>query len=103
MVEKDSGGVKLLVNDENRMKLNGMPPIPAHLDVQIDRMAIQYMLQQMVHIDTRLKKAIFVKEYYYNWYEVYLTSFLLLCSLETVHRRQTEIVKRFESSEVGSN
>lgn len=100
MVESDANGVKLRVNNDDQMKLHGMLPIPAHLDTQIDFMAIQYMLQQMVHIDTRLKKAIFVKENSHNWYEVYLTSFILLCGLETVHRRQTEIVRRFESSEV---
>jgi hypothetical protein len=81
--------------NNSRVRENEMVPIPAVLDVQVDYMAIKYMLGQMLLVSKRLGQLIFPSNRA-NWYEVYLTVFVLLHSLETVHARQAEIIKRFE-------
>lgn len=73
-------------------------PIPAVLDYQLDYLAIQCMTKQMKKITTRLKDILFVKNNFKSWYEVYLTTFVLLCSLETVHAKQIEILNRFAAN-----
>jgi hypothetical protein len=45
--------------DDERVKVQELLPIPGVLDVQIDNMAIQYMLGQMKLVIKRLKTKIF--------------------------------------------
>lgn len=76
--------------------LNGGYPVPSMIDYQMDYMAITYMHRQMEVLVKQLKKLIFTKNQRKSWYEVYLTVFVLLQSLETVHARQIDIIRRYE-------
>lgn len=76
--------------------LNGGYPVPSMIDYQMDYMAITYMHGQMEVLVKQLKKLIFTKNQRKSWYEVYLTVFVLLQSLETVHARQIDIIRRYE-------
>ncbi|KAH6981745.1 hypothetical protein BKA56DRAFT_584418 [Ilyonectria sp. MPI-CAGE-AT-0026] len=80
------------------LQVHNRVPIPAVLDYQLDYLAIQCMTKQMNKITTRLKDILFVKNNFKSWYEVYLTTFVLLCSLETVHAKQIEILNRFAAT-----
>ena len=94
---KSDGLHQSLGDDECRnVAIGGNVPIPAHLDVQIDHMTIQCMHRQMEKIKKRLNDILFKKKNNENWYEIYLSMFLLLCSLETVHDRQTDVQRRFQ-------
>jgi hypothetical protein len=44
----------------------------------------------------RLERLTFSESNGKHWYEIYLTMFVLLSSLEIVHARQVEILQRFE-------
>ncbi|KAH7019025.1 hypothetical protein EDB80DRAFT_699706 [Ilyonectria destructans] len=77
------------------LQVHDRVPIPAVLDYQLDYLAIRYMTEQMHRITKRLKKILFAKNNFTSWYEIYLTTFVLLCSLETVHAKQIEILDRF--------
>jgi hypothetical protein len=79
-----------------RLAIGDKFPIPAHLDAQIDHMTIQSMYRQMERVKKRFNGILFHKNGNKNWYEIYLSIFLLLCSLETVHIRQTDILHRFQ-------
>ncbi|KAK4171313.1 hypothetical protein QBC36DRAFT_350441 [Triangularia setosa] len=79
-----------------RFLINGGYPVPGILDYQIDYLAIRYMLRQMELLVKQLKKLIFGKNQKKNWYEVYLSVFVLLQSLETVQARQIEILRRYK-------
>lgn len=93
--------------EQNEVRLRGLVPIPAVLDYQIDYLCIRYMLAQMRDTADRLNEIIFprskkdqasgARAEHSAWYEVYLTCFVLLCSLESVHQRQIEMVKRWAS------
>ncbi|GAB1317026.1 Zn(2)-C6 fungal-type domain-containing protein [Madurella fahalii] len=82
---------------DDRLSVGGGLPIPAVLDYQVDYLAIRHMLDCMKQIVRRLKTLIFSQNVRNGWYEVYLTTFVLLSSLETVHARQIDILRRFES------
>lgn len=77
------------------LQVHDRVPIPAVLDYQLDYLAIRYMTEQMHMITKRLKHILFAKNNFTFWYEIYLTTFVLLCSLETVHAKQIEILDRF--------
>jgi len=83
--------------EDARLLMNGGLPIPAVLDYQIDYLAIRYMLQCMKQVIGLLKKLIFSQSTRKGWYEIYLTTFVLLSSLEIVHARQIDILRRFEA------
>lgn len=83
--------------DDSPFHVNGMPPVPPVLDCQIDWMAIQYMLKQMKLTVKRLKLLIFGKARNRDWFEVYLTIFVLPSSLEIVQARQVEIVAKWNT------
>jgi hypothetical protein len=99
MVCRLEDGLHLSV-DDTELELfasDGQMPIPAHLDTQLDYMTIQCMHQEMEKLKNRFNKILYRKDDNRNWHEIYLTIFLLLLSLETVHRHQTNIVRRFQS------
>ncbi|KAK4203007.1 hypothetical protein QBC40DRAFT_337852 [Triangularia verruculosa] len=81
---------------DSRFLVNGGYPVPSMIDYQIDYMAITYMWGQMEMLVKQLKKLIFSKNQRKSWYEVYLTVFVLLQSLETVQARQIDIIRRYE-------
>ena len=70
--------------------LFGQMPLPSALDFQIDTIAISYMQRRLRAATKRLKQLIFSKDNRRSWYEVFLTSFVLLCTLEWVLQRQRE-------------
>lgn len=82
--------------DDPRICVGGKYPVPAVLDYQVDYLAIHYMLGQMKRIVGRLESLMFSENNRKYWYELYLTTFVLLSSLEIVHARQIEILRRFE-------
>jgi hypothetical protein len=84
-------------SEDARFLINGGLPIPAVLDYQIDYLAIRCMLESMKQLIGLLKKLIFKQSTQKGWYEIYLATFVLLSSLETVHARQIEILRRFEA------
>ena len=93
-----SGGdiLGLQYNADERIQIAGRVPIPSVMDYQIDCMAIQYMHRQMELAIHRLSNIVFKKYNIHHWYEFYLSAFLLLYSLETIHHRQVEILARFK-------
>lgn len=83
--------------DDSPFYINGKCPVPPVLDYQIDFMAIQYMLKQMKLTVKRLKLLIFGKSRNRDWFEVYLTIFVLLSSLEIVQARQVEVLAKWNA------
>jgi hypothetical protein len=51
-------------------------------------------LKQLIGL---LKKLIFKQSTQKGWYEIYRATFVLLSSLETVHAREIELLRRFEA------
>ncbi|KAK3347095.1 hypothetical protein B0T25DRAFT_553622 [Lasiosphaeria hispida] len=100
MVIAGPNTLELPYHGDTRFLVCGGIPVLGILDYQIDYLAISYMLGQMKLLTQRLKKLIFSRDQKRAWYEVYLTTFVLLQSLETVHTRQIEILRRFETSGV---
>jgi hypothetical protein len=86
--------------EDGRVFIGEGLPIPAVLDYQIDYLAIQHMFVCMKQVIRQLKKLIF-KSTREGWYEIYLTTFVLLSSLETVHARQIDILRRFQAKVCG--
>lgn len=82
--------------DDPRVCVGGKYPVLAVLDYQMDYLAIRYMLGQMKLIAGRLESLMFSENNGKHWYEIYLTTFVLLSSLEIVHARQIEILRRFQ-------
>jgi hypothetical protein len=80
---------------DDNVKVQGKVPIPSVIDYQVDYMAIRYMRRQMELVVKRLKAAIFSTGNIRNWYEIYLTIFVLLWSLESVYASQLEILQLF--------
>jgi len=74
--------------DNPMCNLNGVAPAPAMLDQQIDTMAIKYMLRQLNVLVKGLHKRIFAKSNRQYWFEIFLTTFVLLATLEMVHHQQ---------------
>lgn len=62
--------------------------MPSVLDFQIETIAIELMLQILERIVKRLKDTIFGKRSKDNWYEIYLTCFVLLNCLSTAYALQ---------------
>lgn len=83
--------------DDSPFHVNGQCPIPPTLDFQIDFMAIQYMLQQMKLTVKRLKILIFGKAKCRDWFEAYLTIFVLLSCLEIAQERQADIIAKWNA------
>jgi hypothetical protein len=97
MVTSGPNLLELNYHENASVMINGMVPIPAVLDYQVDYITIQYMIKQMNATIKRLKYIIFYQNNKLTWYEIYLASFVLLCCLETVHARQVEILQRWSS------
>jgi hypothetical protein len=96
MVMSGSNVLEVPYFHDDRVRVQDKVPVPAVLDYQLDYMAIQYMLKEMKRVVKRLKSLIFDKGKTRNWYEVYLTSFVLLSSLEVVQAHQLEMLRLFE-------
>ncbi|KAI0420828.1 hypothetical protein F5X98DRAFT_391563 [Xylaria grammica] len=68
-------------------------PLPAQLTYQIQTMVAHEMLDTQASLLKELKGRIFHKERQLHWYEVYLTVFILLASIEFVYGAQMRFVR----------
>jgi hypothetical protein len=71
-----------------KCNLNGIAPAPVLLDQQIDTMAIKYMQSQLNALIKELQKRIFAKNNRSHWFEIFLTTFVLLTTMEALYRNQ---------------
>ncbi|KAJ4307514.1 hypothetical protein N0V84_012679 [Fusarium piperis] len=78
---------------DKRSPIEGRYPIPSVLDFQLDTLCIQHMQKLMKTVSRGLKKIIFSKERQSRWYEVFLTIFVLLVSVEQVYLTQYEYLR----------
>ncbi|KAH7318672.1 hypothetical protein B0I35DRAFT_432678 [Stachybotrys elegans] len=86
IVGHESLGIPVV--DDQRFPIYGQVPVPSVLDFQIDTTAIHIMTKLMEGATKRLKRVVFGRKNKQGWYEVYLTCFVLLESLEKVYSLQ---------------
>lgn len=95
-----------LVNDPKssynnpKSPYNGTVPISPILDYQLDTLGIKYMQTLGVNI-LKCLKTILTERRQSEWYEVFLTFFVLLHNLEYVYGRQAKYIERHESTVSG--
>jgi len=68
-------------------------PLPAQLIFQIQTMIGQAMLEVQTQILKELKARVFSKQRHTYWYEVFLTTFVLLATIEWVYQIQIRFLK----------
>ncbi len=68
-------------------------PLPAQLTYQIQTMIAHEMLETQTLLLKELKNRIFHRDRQRHWYEVYLTVFILLATIEFVYRVQMWFVR----------
>ncbi|KAH6641197.1 hypothetical protein F5144DRAFT_125099 [Chaetomium tenue] len=85
VVEDNDFGIEV-VQDLNSIH-NGQCPIPPVLDHQLDVLMIVEMAKMNAVLLKRYKKVIESRNRH-NWFELYLTSFVLLSNLQYVYRSQ---------------
>ncbi|RSL83485.1 hypothetical protein CEP52_016703 [Fusarium oligoseptatum] len=78
---------------DKRSPIQGRYPVPSVLDFQLDTLCIQHMQKLMKAVSRGLKKIIFSKDRQSRWYEIFLTIFVLLVSVEQVYLTQYEYLK----------
>ncbi len=87
----DTLGVALINNE--KFDLHGHAPVPSVLDFQIDTMAIMYMNRQLKILINQLKRRLYGKDNKKAWYEVFLSIFVLLSTLEKVYHTQMSYMR----------
>jgi hypothetical protein len=85
-----------------KFSIHGKAPVPNIIDYQIDTLIIHYMQRLMKELTKGLKKLIFSKNPTGNWYEIFLTIFVLISTLEHVYVAQISYLRR-SLSIVGGN
>ncbi|KAK3339711.1 hypothetical protein B0T25DRAFT_560445 [Lasiosphaeria hispida] len=83
--EKSDFGIEV-VQDSNSIH-DGQCPVPPVLDHQLDVLMIDEMAKMNVALLRRFRKMIESRNRH-NWFELYLTSFILLSNLQYVYRSQ---------------
>lgn len=78
---------------DKRSPIQGRYPVPSVLDFQLDTLCIHHMQKLMKAVSRALKKVIFSKERQSRWYEIFLTIFVLLVSIEQVYLAQCEYLR----------
>lgn len=86
MVGVDTLDVSPVMNE--KFSIHGTSPVPSVLDYQIDTLYIYHMRRLTKEVCKGLKKLIFTSNNTANWYEIFLTVFVLLVSLEQVYMAQ---------------
>jgi hypothetical protein len=76
-----------------KFSVYGKCQIPSVLDYQIDTLYIHHMQRLMKDVSKGLKKLIFASNNTANWYEIFLTIFVLLVSLERVYIAQIRYIR----------
>ncbi|KAI0385426.1 hypothetical protein F5Y04DRAFT_185324 [Hypomontagnella monticulosa] len=98
IVGNDTLGIKTFDNpgfDEYGKVLS-----PISLDLQLDKLYITYMEQHWKIVLSGLKKLIFSRtDKRETWYEVFLTVFVLLSTLECAHAEEISFVKAYASKD----
>ncbi|KAL4971064.1 uncharacterized protein BDV14DRAFT_194844 [Aspergillus stella-maris] len=85
--------------DDKRFKQHNQRLIPIAMDYQIDYLYIEYMHQNLKPILSRLGRLVSkgkADELKESWFEIFLTSFVLLVSLEMVFDKQMSFVKKYQ-------
>ena len=77
-----------------KFSIHGKAPVPNIIDYQIDTLMIHYMQRLMKDLTKGLKKLIFSRSPTGNWYEIFLTVFILICTLEHVYMAQISYLRR---------
>lgn len=85
------------VIDNPKSPYHGTAPIPPILDHQIDTVGITYMIRLKESVLKMLKTRIGRRKET-DWYEIFLTMFVLLHNLEYVYKRQYQYRKRHENT-----
>lgn len=83
--------------DNKNSPYYGTVPIPPILDHQLDTVGIRYMLKLKDNVLKTLKNRM-SRRRQTQWYEVFLTIFVLLHNLEYVYRAQYQYMKRHEGT-----
>lgn len=82
--------------DDPRFKQHGRALIPIALDYQLDNLYIAYMQRHLKHALDGLKKLVYSRtDNREKWYEIYLGTLVMLCTLESVSRHQVEFVRKY--------
>ena len=87
--------------DNPKSPYNGTVPISPILDHQLDTVGIEYMSKLRSNV-LRCLKAKIARRRESQWYEEFLTFFVLLHNLEYIYQKQYKYMKRHEST-VGGN
>ncbi|KAL4795137.1 hypothetical protein BDV19DRAFT_177499 [Aspergillus venezuelensis] len=85
--------------DDKSFKQHNQRLIPIAMDYQIDYLYIEYMHQHLKPILSRLGRLVSkgtAAELKESWFEIFLTSFVLLASLEMVFDKQMSFVKKYQ-------
>ncbi|KAJ4220994.1 hypothetical protein NW759_007063 [Fusarium solani] len=88
---------------DKRSPIQGRYPVPSVLDFQLDTLCIHHMQKLMKAVSRALKKVIFSKERQSRWYEIFLTIFVLLVSIEQVYLTQCEYLRDANIANDGVN
>jgi len=88
-------GINVINNPKS--PYHGTVPIPPILDHQLDTVGINEMIRLKDNVLKALKARI-QKRRESQWYEVFLTIFVLLHNLEYIARKQYSYTKRHEST-----
>ncbi|KAI8649999.1 hypothetical protein NCS56_01451500 [Fusarium sp. Ph1] len=88
---------------DKRSPIQGRYPVPSVLDFQLDTLCIHHMQKLMKTVSRALKKVIFSKERQSRWYEIFLTIFVLLVSIEQVYLTQCEYLRDANIANDGVN
>ncbi|KAL4955934.1 hypothetical protein BDW69DRAFT_159704 [Aspergillus filifer] len=85
--------------DNKEFKQHNQRLIPIAMDYQIDNLYIAYMHQNLKPILSRLSRLVSrgrADELKESWFEIFLTTFVLLLSLEMVFDKQMSFVKKYQ-------
>ncbi|KAL4928971.1 uncharacterized protein BDV17DRAFT_290979 [Aspergillus undulatus] len=99
IIHGDTLGIPLV--DNRKLKQHNQRLIPISLDYQIDNLYIAYMKRHLDHVGPGLKQLIYKakkNERKETWYEIFLTTFVLLLNLELVLDKQTRFVRKYKET-----
>lgn len=92
MMDSEVLGIKTV--DNAKFSIHGKAPVPSVIDYQLDTLMIHYMQRQMKEVTKKLKKLISASNPTGNWYEIFLTIFVLVSTIEHVYMAQMLYLRR---------
>jgi hypothetical protein len=85
--------------DNTAFAQHGRALIPIALDYQLDNLYIVYMQRHLKVALANLKKLIFSRtDKREKWYEVFLATFVMLCTLEEIYWSEVAFVQKYAGS-----